>query len=421
MNTPLNMTSEQLAIFVKEIPKTDLHLHLDGSINLTTIIDIAQKESIKLPSYTVEGLNELVFKDHYQNLEEYLTTFGYSCQVMQKPEYLERISYELAIENQNEGVYYIEVRFAPHLHINKDQDMREVLLAVNRGLERATQEHNNKGSVKNGDQPPFYYGIIVCALRSFDKFSDYYTKFIDTHTFSTPKAIFSLCSFELSQGAIRMRDELGIPIVGFDLAGAEKGFPAADHRKAYQFAHENFLHKTVHAGEAYGPESIFQAITELHADRIGHGFYLFDTNKIENPKISGADNKQRYVNALAQYIADRRITIEICLTSNLQTNPELKSIQNHSFKNMLEHGLCTTLCTDNRTVSKTSVSNELLLALNNFDISHKTLKNTTIYGFKRSFFAESYSNKRKYVRQIINYYDKIFSKHQKKPGSKPGF
>ncbi|PJF33720.1 MAG: adenosine deaminase family protein, partial [Phototrophicales bacterium] len=159
----------------------------------------------------------------------------------------------------------------------------------------------------------------------------------------------------------------------------------------------------VHAGEAYGPESIFQAITELHADRIGHGYYLFDTSKIENKEIS---NKTRYVEELSQYIAERRVTIEVNLTSNLQTNASLKSIKDHSFRQMVEHELSTTICTDNRTVSKTTVSNEILLALANFDIHPKQLKNIIVYGFKRSFFPDSYSQKRRYVRQCIDYYEK---------------
>ena len=132
-----NMTEQELEEIIKKIPKNDLHVHLDGSVRLETIIDISKMENIDLPSYTVEGLNKTLFKDQYNSLEEYLTTFGYSCAVMQKPEYLERIAYEFALDNQNEGVRYIEVRFAPQLHINKNMDMERVLTAVNNGLEKA--------------------------------------------------------------------------------------------------------------------------------------------------------------------------------------------------------------------------------------------------------------------------------------------
>ncbi len=156
-----SMSQETLRELIRKIPKTDLHLHLDGSIRLKTIAEIGQKEGIDLPSYTADGLNELVFKEQYANLEEYLKTFGYSCAVMQKPEYLERIAYELAQDNQAEGVRYIEVRFAPQLHINKTMDMKEVLQHVNNGLSRAQQDFNRRPEIKSGEEPLLFYGIIV--------------------------------------------------------------------------------------------------------------------------------------------------------------------------------------------------------------------------------------------------------------------
>ena len=389
---------------IKRIPKNDLHVHLDGSVRLETIIELSKKEGLELPSYTVEGMNELVFKDQYANLGEYLKTFGYSGAVMQKPEYLEQISYELAIDNQNEGVRYVEVRFAPQLHINENMDMETVLKSVNAGLERAEKEFNRRPKVKNEQEPEFHYSIIVCAMREFGPWSPYFKNFIDSFTYSDRNEICRLASLELAKGAVRIRDKVGLPIMAFDLAGAEAGNPAADHWRAYQYAHEAFMHKTVHAGEDYGPESIFQAITECHADRIGHGYFLFDTSKIENPDIT---DKEGYISDITQYIADRRITIEICLTSNLQTNPSVKKIENHTFAKMLDAHLSTTFCTDNRTVSKTTVTNEILLALNNFKMSKKDLRNCIIYGFKRSFFPGRYHQKRKYVRSCLNFYDKI--------------
>ncbi|MEA1926787.1 MAG: adenosine deaminase family protein, partial [Candidatus Auribacterota bacterium] len=190
--------------------------------------------------------------------------------------------------------------------------------------------------------------------------------------------------------------------VGFDLAGPEYGFPADDHSKAFQFAQKNFLHKTVHAGEAYGPESIFQAITDLYAERIGHGYYLFDASKITNPEI---EDKEKYIQNLSQYIADKRITIEVCLTSNLQTNPAIKDIREHQFRKMKEVGLSTTFCTDNRLMSKTTVTLEIGLAVDNFAIDAKGLKDHIIYGFKRCFYPGPYTEKRAYVRSIIDYYE----------------
>ncbi len=405
MNTdkPIRYT-EDLKKLIESIPKTDIHVHLDGCVRLDTLIDIAQQENIELPSYTVDGLNALVFKDNYENLVEYLKTFGYSCAAMQKPEYLERVAYEMAVDNQAEGVRYLEVRFAPQLHINKNMNMKTVLSHVNKGLERAQKEFNRTEAVKTGKEPPFYYGIIVCALRSFGPYSEYYASFIDVHPYSDDKTLFGLCSLELAQGAVHIRDELGLPIVAFDLAGAEKGNPAKDHWQAFQFAHENFLAKTVHAGEAYGPPSIFQAITDLHADRIGHGFYLFDTSKIDDKSI---EDKENYIKDLAHFIAERRVTIEVCLTSNLQTIPTLGNLKNHSFSKMLDYELSVAICTDNRTVSKTTVSNEIILALRSFKITPRQLKNVIVYGFKRSFFPDNYARKRQYVRQCIDYYERL--------------
>jgi adenosine deaminase len=394
----------ELQSLIKKIPKTDLHLHLDGSIRLETLIDIAKLDKIDLPSFSVEGLNQLIFKDYYTNLEEYLKTFGFSTAVMQKPENIERIAYELAQDNQADGVRYIEARFAPQLHINKNLDMETVLASVSKGFARAESEFNQRSEVRAGNEPPFYYAIIVSALRSFGPYSDYYRNFINALHFSDKKTIHGLGSLELARGAVQIRDKLGIPIVGIDLAGAEEGHPAKEHRHAFQYAHQNFMAKTVHAGEAYGAPSIFQAITELHADRLGHGYYLFDKSKFNDEKIK---DKDKYIKDLCKYIADHRVTIEVCLTSNLQTNPSLKSIKDHSFGKMIERNLSTTICTDNRTVSKTTVTNEILLALENFNISADTLKNIIIYGFKRSFFPDEYSKKRKYVRRCIDYYEKL--------------
>ncbi len=397
-----------LSDLILRIPKTDLHLHLDGSIRLSTIAELGKRGGVTLPSYTADGLDELVFKSHYRNLEEYLTTFGYSCAVMQNPENIERIAYELAVDNQKEGVRYIEVRFAPQLHINKNMDMRRVLESVNNGLYRAQEEYNQRPEIRSGAEPPFKYGIIVCAMRYFDgNFSDYYGTLVNVHSYSTLKTIRELASYELAQGAVRVRDEAGIPIVGFDLAGAENGFPASQHRRAFQYAHEHFMAKTVHAGEAYGAPSIFQAISDLHADRIGHGYYLFNAEKIENE--DGIPDRALYIEELCNYIASHRITIEVCLTSNMQTNPTIGSLRNHAFQHMLARELSLTICTDNRTVSKTTVSNEIMQALKHFTISEKQFKNLIIYGFKRSFFHDSYANKRKWVRQCIENYEQVMA------------
>jgi len=396
--------------FIKDIPKTDLHIHLDGSIRIETLIEAAKKCNVELPSYTESGLKELVFKPAYQNLGEYLHGFMYTCAVLRDMETLEQASYELAVDNQNEGVRYIEVRFAPQLFMdNKDLTMERVCSAVNDGLKRAQGEFNNRPEIVNGEEPPFYYGIIVCAMRMFGKsnFSPYYTEFFKLHQYSKSIDVIKLAALQLAKGAVKVRDNLGIPIVGFDLAGQEDGYPAGQFADAYDYAHKKFMLKTVHAGEAYGAQSIFQAITDLHADRLGHCYYLFDKEKI------GAEikDKDAYIERLSQVIADRRMTVEVCLTSNLQTIPTLKNIKDHSLQKMIDHRISTTLCTDNRLISNTTVTKEVMLAVENFEITPQMLKNMILYGFKRSFFPGNYLEKRRYSIMVNDYYMKMVSKH----------
>lgn len=391
--------------FIKKIPKTDLHLHLDGSLRLSTLIELARENDITLPAYTEKELKKRVFKDRYENLGEYLRGFSYFGEVLQTESSLERVAYELAVDNMAEGVCYIEVRFAPQLHQHKHMGISSVLKAVNRGLEEAKNEFNSSAKIKSGVEVPFEYGIIVCAMRMFDyDYSEYFDALLDVHKHSERKWIFSLASQELVKASLEARDRFKLPIVGFDLAGKERGFPAVDHKPAYNLAHRNFLKKTVHAGEAFGPESIFQAITELNADRIGHGVHLFSPDMILDNEI---EDRHAYVNNLAQYIGDRRITLEVCLTSNMQTIPAIKELKNHSFGKMREAGLSVTFCTDNRTVSSTTVTDEIMKAVEAFDISPRELQNFVAYGFKRSFFPGTYLEKRSYVRKVLDNYEKI--------------
>jgi adenosine deaminase len=391
--------------FLRAVPKTDLHVHLDGSVRIPTLIELAGEYRVDLPSYTEQGLKETVFKERYRNLGEYLQGFGYTTAVMQSEAALERVAYELAVDNQEEGVRYLEVRFAPQLHMHKHLNAIMVLKAVDRGLKRARNDFNGRDAVVQGKEPPFEYGIICCAMRMFRTgFSEYFTLLLQAHRYTPPKEVFSMASLELARAAVIARDEHGLPVVGFDLAGEEAGYPADDHAAAFQYAHKSFLKKTVHAGEAYGPESIFQAITDLYADRIGHGSYLLEPDAISDPAI---EDREQYVQQLGQYIADRRITLEVCLSSNMQTNPQLADVSQHSFRKQRMARLSTTICTDNRTVSNTTVSKELRLAVDHLGLSRGDLKSIIIYGFKRSFFPGTYQRKRAYVRQIIDYYREV--------------
>jgi adenosine deaminase len=392
--------------FIREIPKTDLHVHLDGSLRLRTLIELARERKIQLPSFTEEGLKELVFKAAYKNLDEYLVGFAWTGRVMQDAQALERTAYELALDNFAEGVRYIEARFAPQLHMHRDFLFEDVIAAVDRGLRRARSDINAKIAQ---DEPPFDYGIIVCAMRFFNAhFSQFYRDFHEVHPYSDSLEVIQMAGLELSKAAVKLQRETDIQIVGFDLAGSEHGYPASAHEAAYSYITKNFMRKTVHAGEAYGPESIFQAITDLHADRIGHGLHLFDTGMIRSDPPWG---REVYMENLVNYIAENRITVEVCLTSNMQTSPHLTGIRSHSFREMLAHNLSVTLCTDNRLVSHTNVCNEYRLALDNFDITPSMLKDIIAYGFKRSFYYHPYREKRKYVRTILDYYEKLEKKY----------
>lgn len=394
--------------FIRAVPKTELHVHLDGSLRIPTLIELAKDQGVKLPSYTVEGMKKLVFKDKYKNLAEYLNGFQYTCAVMRDAEALERIAYELAMDNAEEGVCYLETRFAPQLNISPKLDMQGVLEAVNRGFSRAQKEIARWPQVKKGEMPEFEYGIIGCAMRKFAKnFSPYFRDLLTVCNYMPQDDAFATASLELARALVDIRDRRGIPIVSFDLAGEEYGYPAETHRAAYQYALKNFMCRTVHAGEAFGPASIFQAITDLYADRIGHGLHLFHEDMA--PGKTPAERK-KYVHDLIQYISDRRITVEVCLTSNMQTTPALKKLSDHPFGKMEQERISTTFCTDNRLVSNTTVTNEIALAVENFNISPDRLRNIIIYGFKRSFFPRSYLEKRRYVRQVIDCYDRVAGK-----------
>lgn len=392
---------------LRALPKTDLHCHLDGSLRLETLIDLARERKVKLPSDTADGLRELVFKETYRDLPDYLHGFAYTCAVLIDEEALERVAYELGLDCLDEGVRYLEVRFAPQLHVRPGLDVGRVLHAVDRGLERVRRLHETSEAVRVRGEPPFRYGIIACAMRMFTgAFSPYYKNLIGVLETWPMDRVYGIASLSLARAVVEARDRLGIPVVGFDLAGAEAGHPASEHIEAYDYAHRHFMKKTVHAGEAYGPESIFQAITKLHADRIGHGTHLFSVDQVQVD-----EDPHRYVRRLSEYIADRRVTLEVCITSNMQTMPELRRVEDHPFGRMFAERLSVTLCTDNRLVSRTTVSRELRLACDAFRPSPAELRNIILHGFKRSFFPGSYREKRAYVRQVIDYYDVVAADH----------
>lgn len=374
---------------IKKLPKADLHIHLDGSLRLSTLIEESKKQGLELPSFTEEGLKDLVFKNFYKDLPDYLKGFQYTCKVLQDLETLERVSYELLIDSYEDGIIHIEPRYAPELLKSPKTSTEDVILAIEKGFQKALKEINEKIKQENSiieaksQKPEFSYSHIICAIRTWDPSK----------------------SIQAIQEAYEVKKKHDIALLALDLAGAENGFPAIDHLQAFNFAHEKFFYKTVHAGEAYGPSSIFQAISHLHADRIGHGFHLFNYEMINTTDKSKAN---KYVENLVRYIAEKRITIEVCLTSNLQTLPELKGdLKNHSLAKMLENGLSVAICTDNRLVSNTTISKELALAQSTFDIKRKLMKKIIMYGIKRSFYPANYLKKKEFIDKCSKYYDYI--------------
>lgn len=425
--------------FLSEIPKADIHVHLDGSVRLTTLMELAHEQGVPLPFSDPTELQTKLFNGKFSNLGDYLKGFAITTAIMQDAVSIERISYEFAVDNYSEGVRYFEVRFAPQLHATIDPSLKfnlmEVISAVNDGLKRAKDEWNNALNLSDPLGPPigspigsprddtisprnsiggptyvprYDYGIIVCAMRSFfPGMSRYYDAFFAVHSDESTEKIAGLASEILVNTALKCRDVLKIPVVAIDIAGAEDGYQAEAHSNAFEIAHSKLLCKTVHAGEGFGPESIYQAVKDLHADRIGHGYHLFSKDLIVNKKnIDDAD----FINRLVKYICDRRICLEVCLSSNLDTMPDLK-LGDHAFRHMLEHNVCVSLNTDNRLVSNTTMVKELRMAVDAFDLTPKKLREIVINGFKRSFFHGSYNDRRKYVRQMMNYYDSICLKH----------
>jgi adenosine deaminase len=391
------------------LPKSDLHLHLDGSLRLDTLIELARERRVRLPSSSPAGLLATVFKRAYRSLPEYLKGFEFTVACLQDAESLERATYELCCDCAAENVCYCEIRFAPQLHVRGGFGVDAVLQAVAAGIARAERTLARSAEVRAGRLPPFRAGIIVCALRHFEPFfSAHYRAFFEAMPSAPREEIHRIASLELARAAVRAR-RAGLPVVGFDLAGQERGYPAKEHVAAYQLAHEHFLGKTVHAGEDYGPESIFQAITDCHADRIGHGTWLFSTAHIRDRSIR---DRGGFVQELARYLGDRRITIEVCLTSNQQTIPQFRAdLRRHPFRHMRRQRLSVALCTDNRLVSRTTLTDEVEKAVTTFGLQPKELKNLLVYGFKRAFWPGSYPDKRDYVKQVIDRMESLFLAH----------
>ena len=315
---------------IQRLPKTDLHVHLDGSLRLSTILDLADKQKIELPGHDEDGLRRAMrLGENCGSLVEYLKVFDVTLKVLQTKDALERAAYELAEDAAKENVRYMEVRYAPMLHTRRDLKLTAVVESVLAGLRAAQIDFGIESNV------------ILCGIRN----------------------VSSESSLEMAELCVAYKNR---GVVGFDLAGAEYDHPAKHHRASFQLVRDNNINVTIHAGEAYGPESIAQAIHICGAHRIGHGCRLRENGD------------------LLHYVNDHRIALECCPSSNVQTGA-VRDLASHPLKLYYDLGLRVTVNTDNRLVTDTTVSKELWLAHTQMGLGLSDIKRILLNGMKAAF------------------------------------
>ena len=314
---------------LRRLPKAELHCHLDGSVRPGTLLELGREYDVPMPSSDPDALREHMRVSDAHNLEEYLERFSVTLSVMQTADALERVAYELAEDAAADGVRYIEVRYAPVLNLERGLTLDGAVEASVRGLARAERDHGVVGRV------------IVCAMRDM-----------------APEA-----SLELARLAVAFK---GRGVVGFDLAGGEARNPASRHAPAFFYAREHDLACTCHAGEGDGAESVRQAVHLCGAHRLGHA-----TRLIEDP-------------ALTEYVNDRRIALEVCLTSNVQTRAA-ESYEAHPLRRYFDLGLNVVLNTDNRLMSGTTLVDEYEHAVQHLDFTFDELCVVALNGFESAF------------------------------------
>jgi adenosine deaminase len=314
----------------QSLPKTDLHVHLDGSLRPQTIVDLGREQKVNLPADTAEGIEAAIGAgSQFGSLVEYLRGFSLTLSVLQTEEALERVAFELAEDAHKENVQYMEVRYAPMLHTQRGLRLTRVVEAVLSGLRRARETYGIKSNV------------ILCGIRNISAAS----------------------SYEMAELCVAYK---GRGVVGFDLAGAEANFPAKDHLQAFRLVRDNNINCTIHAGEAFGPRSIAQAIHDCGAHRIGHGCRLREDGD------------------LLRYVNDHRIPLECCPSSNVQTGA-VHSFETHPLKLYFDLGLRVTINTDNRLITKTTVSEELHRVHTLLHVPFAEMKLMVLAGFKSAF------------------------------------
>jgi adenosine deaminase len=338
-----------LSVFQK-LPKTDLHVHLDGSLRISTLLELADQQGVELPAKTPEGLRRAMHcGENTGSLLEYLKAFDITLSVLQTEDALYRVAYELAQDAADENVRYMEVRYSPMLHVRKGLRLVSVVEAVLAGLRQAYHDHGIESNV------------IVCGIRNI-----------------SPES-----SLEMARLAVAYKNR---GIVGYDLAGAEYDHPAKHHKDAFQLIRNNNIACTIHAGEAFGPESIAQALHVCGAHRIGHGCRLREDGD------------------LLHYINDHRIPLEACPSSNVQTGA-VASLGTHPLKLYYDLGLRVTVNTDNRLITDTTVSRELWLCHTQMGLQPADIARIVLAGFKSAFLP--FHIKQVYLRRVASELDQF--------------
>lgn len=326
---------------IKRCPKVELHDHLDGGLRASTIIELAKMEGIELPSTDPVELQKWFIKGgEEKSLALYLQTFAITTRVMQSKENLERVAFEAIEDLSKDNVVYAEIRFAPENHMQKGLNLEEIVTSVLKGLE--------KGRKKTRVE----FGLILCAMRN-----------------NSPEN-----ALDIAELAVAFSSR---GVVGFDIAGDEYGHPAKKHIDAFRYIRSKNFNITIHAGEAFGVESIWQAIQICGAHRIGHG-----VNLIEDMVTNGL--KIEKMGSLAHFIQDRRIPMEICLSSNVGTGA-VESYQKHPFPLFFKNNFRVFLCTDNRLMSNTCLTKEMEIAVREYGLTFRDLEKITINAMKSAF------------------------------------
>ena len=351
------------------LPKVLLHEHLDGVLRPRTVIELAKNEGYtQLPTTDPQALGQWFHRGANQgSLSKYLEGFSHTIAVMQTEEALERVAYEQAEDLSKDGVVYFETRFAPVFHTRKELTHQQVVTAVLKGLERGRKDFGVSS------------GLIICALRNRHE------------------------SLEMAELAVDFRAR---GVVGFDLAGEEGGYPAKKHVDAFHYIQRENFNITIHAGEDYGKESIWQAIQYCGAHRIGHGTRLIDD-------IAVVDGKAVKLGDLAQYVLDKRIPLEICLLSNVHTGAT-PSLAEHPFKILYREKFRVTLNTDNRLMSQTTMTREFEAAADTFGFSMDDFEKITINAMKSAFLP--YGQRYNFIYSIIK---PGYAKIRKSAGTPP--